>query len=97
MRAHELHVSLLGLADHHLPYEIMLELRMRSWKKGSTSTILFWASALASLRARKASGMLASKKSGSMVFTIYRSTSKSSLTLNRYLRLIGFSDSLYGR
>ena len=45
---------------------------MRSWKKGSTSTILFWASALASLRARNASGMLASKKSGSMVFTIYR-------------------------
>ena len=39
-RVRELHESLLGLADHHLPWEIMLELRMRSWKKGSTSTIL---------------------------------------------------------
>jgi len=44
---------------------------MRSWKNGSTSIILSYASAWASLRALKASGMLVSKKLGSMVFTIY--------------------------
>jgi hypothetical protein len=96
-RVRELHESLLGLADHHLPWEIMLELRMRSWKKGSTSTILSWFSALAILRCRNASGMLVSKKFGSMVFTIYRGMSECGLTLNRYLRLMGFSESLSGR
>jgi len=45
---------------------------MRSWKNGSTSIILSYASAWASFRALKASGMLVSKKLGSMVFTIYR-------------------------
>jgi len=44
---------------------------MRSWKNGSTSIILSYASAWASLRALKASGILASKKPGSIVFTIY--------------------------